>query len=243
MGIWMMIASAALMLVRCERDEGVCFRGTGKTVSQDRLALPYHRVEVYDNINLFLLQDTAMTAIRVEAGENLLNGITTEVDSGRLVIRNRNKCNWLRSFEVPVNVYLTFTRLDTIEFRAAGNITCLNSWVNDSIRIDVYEGTGRFDLDLHVFKSFIQLRYGTVTLEAKGYSQVTFISTQAFGPLHAEELVSKFTYVYTLSPNDVFVSASEELGVEIGNIGNVYYRGEPHSIKENNYGSGELIGL
>ena len=225
----------------CTEDDGSCITSTGKMILENRVALPFHFVEVHDNINLFLTQDTALTSISVEAGENLIGGITTEIDSGRLVLRNRNSCNWLRNFSIPVNVYLTFTKLDTLVFRAAGNVTCTNTWTNDSIFFNVIEGAGMISLDLHMFKSFIHIQYGTVRLDAAGFSQVTFISSQGYGPLHAEELVSKFTYVYTFSPNDVFVYASEQLGVEIGNIGNVYYRGNPGDIKAEIYGSGKLI--
>jgi len=225
----------------CTKDDGSCINSTGKIIRENRVALPFHFVEVHDNINLFLTQDTALTSISVEAGENLISGITTEIDSGRLVLRNRNSCNWLRSFSVPVNVYLTFTKLDTVLFRAAGNVTCTNTWTNDSIFFKVIEGAGLISLDLNMFKSFIHIQYGTVRLDVAGFSQVTFISSQGYGPLHAEDLVSKFTYVYTFSPNDVFVYASEQLGVEIANIGNVYFRGNPGDIKAEIYGSGKLI--
>lgn len=225
----------------CQKDDGSCITSTGKITRENRTALPFHYVEVNDNINLFLTQDTAFYSIVVEAGENLIQGITTETDSGRLVLRNRNTCNWLRSFSVPVNVYLTFSKLDTLVFQAAGNVTCSNHWTNDSIVVNIVEGAGNISLKLDIFKSVIQIHYGTVRLDASGFSQVTFISSQGYGPFHAEELFSKFTYVYTFSPNDVFVYASEQLGVEIGNIGNVYYLGDPKDISANIYGKGKLI--
>lgn len=231
----------ALLFVQCNNDEGICISSTGKTIIQDRMAFAYHSIEVYDNINLILTQDTSLIQIKVEAGENLIDGITTEIDSGRLVLRNLNTCDWLRSFEVPVNVYLTFTRLDTLTFRAAGNITCTNEWTNDTICFDVIEGAGQIDLNLKAFKTFLTVRYGTVELNVTGFSQVTFISSQGYGPLHAENLESKFTYVYSFSPNDVFVKATAGLGVEIANIGNVYYRGNPGKINTVISGKGKLI--
>lgn len=224
----------------CDK-EGVCVKSTGRIVSENRVALPFHYIEVYDNINLFLVQDTSLSEIRVEAGENLIAGIVTRIDSGRLVLRNENSCNWLRSFDVPVNVYLRFIKLDTLVFQAAGNINCLNKWTNDSIFVNVIEGAGKIKFDLEVERSVIHIRYGTVSMEIAGKSGVTFISSQGYGPVHAEDLLSKFTYVYTFSPNDVFVYASEELGVEIGNIGNIYYRGDPKEISSNIYGKGKLI--
>ena len=94
----------ALSLAQCGKDDGTCISSTGKTIIQDRSGLDYHYVEVYDNINLILTQDSVNTGIKVEAGENLIDGITTEIDSGRLVLRNSNTCNWLVRIE-----FLQFT--------------------------------------------------------------------------------------------------------------------------------------
>ena len=222
-------------------EEGECVKNTGKVVKEDRAAIDFHYLEIYDNINVILTQDTMVHAITVEAGENLIAGITTEIDSGRLTLRNQNSCNWLRSFEVPVNVYLTFSKLDTIVFQASGDISCSNTWHNDSIYLNVVEGAGDINLRLNVARSTMHIRYGTVSLTVNGKSGVTFISSQGYGPVHAEELLSKFTYVYTYSPNDVYVYAEEEIGVEIANIGNVYCKGNPKEVSEINSSTGRLI--
>jgi hypothetical protein len=233
----------ALLLTRCSRDEGICVGSTGPIITQDRSTLPYHYVEVYDNINLILTQDTSFTGIKVEAGKNLIDGITTEVTGGRLVLKNRNSCSWLRSFGIPVNVYLTFSHLDTLIFRAAGNITCTNDWTNDSIYFNIIEGAGQIDLKLNVFKSFLYYTYGTATVNVSGFSQVTFISSQGYGPIQAGNLYSKFTYLYTFSPNDVFVNVNVQFAVEIRNIGNVYYSGDAELISVKISGGGKLIKL
>jgi hypothetical protein len=232
-----------LLLDGCTKDNGVCVSSTGKTVTQERQALPYKTVEVNDNINLILTQDAAVNRIMVEAGENLIDGITTVIDSGKLVLRNQNSCNWLRSFKVPVNVYLTFTRLDTIIFQAAGNITCTNDWTNYSAYLEVIEGAGKIDLKFQVYRSYIMVRYGTTNINVTGNSEVTTLISYGFGPLHAEDLVSKFTYVSCYSSNDMFVSSSIDLEVEIGNIGDVYYRGDPATISTNYLSEGKLIKL
>lgn len=232
-----------VMLSGCRDDEGVCISSTGKTITQDRSGLPFHYVDVYDNINLILTQDSIHTGIKVEAGEKLIDGITTDIDSGRLVLRNTNSCNWLRSFNVPVNVYLNFAKLDTLNFRAAGNITCTNEWTNDSLYLNIIEGGGKVTLKLNTFKSFLYVMDGTVSLNVTGYSQVTFISSHGYGPIHAENLLSKFTYTFNSSPNDVYLNASIELVVKITNIGNVYYCGDPPVVTTEIYGGGKLIEL
>jgi hypothetical protein len=232
-----------VILAGCNKDEGVCVSSTGEVIFQDRQTIPYHTILVFDNINLFLTQDTTKNSIRVEAGENLINGITTEIDSGKLVIRNENSCNWLRSFEVPVNVYLTFTQLDTITFRAAGNITCLNEWTNHSVSLDVIEGAGQLDFKVKAYRTYFLVRYGTTSITVTGNAEVSTLISYGFGPLHAEDLFSNFTYVASYSSNDMFVYSNIELAVEIGNIGNVYYRGDPSSIVTKLFSEGKLIKL
>lgn len=235
------ISVIVVLLSGCNKDNGVCVSSTGKTITQDRVTQPYNIIEVYDNINLFLTQDSSQNKIMVEAGKNLIDGITTKLDSGRLVIRNENSCSWLRSFDIPVNVYLTFTDLDTIVFQAAGNITCTNDWTNESINIDIIEGAGRMDLKMKAFRTFIIVKYGTTYINLSGYSQITTLISYGFGPLHAENLESKFTYVSSYSSNDMFVYSSVDLQVEIGNIGDVYYTGNPATISTNIYNEGRLI--
>jgi hypothetical protein len=230
-----------LLLARCHQDDGVCISSTGKVITQDRAVQPYRCVEIYDNINVFLTQDSTLDRIVVEAGKNLIDGITTRIDSGKLSLRNENSCSWLRSFEVPVNVYLTFGSLDTIIFRAAGDITCTNVWTGESVNLDVIEGAGKFDLRINAYRSNFLVRYGTTDIKITGFSEVTTLITSGFGPFHAEGLTSKFTYVKSFSPNDMYVYSNIDLAVEIGNIGNVYYTGNPATLTTNIYGEGKLI--
>ena len=232
-----------IFMTGCTEDDGVCVSSTGEITVKEWNTAPFQSVEVYDNINLILTQDSVENGISIEAGENLIEGITTELDSGKLVIKNQNRCDWLRSFKVPVNVYLTFTDLDTIIFRAAGNITCTNNWTNFAIHVDVIEGAGNIDLKLNTYRSYILVRYGTVSVNLTGVSDVTTLISYGFGPLHAENLISEFTYVSCYSPNDMFVYSSIELAVEIGNIGNVYYRGNPTNITTNYLSEGRLYPL
>lgn len=226
---------------RCTKDRGTCFGSTGKIITQDRDVPAFHYITVYDNINMILTQDSSANSIRVEAGKNLVDGITTDVAEGRLVLQNRNSCDWLRSFEVPINVYITFTHLDTVFFHAAGNVTFTNEWTDSLIYFDVEEGSGKIELRLNTYKSFISNFYGTADVSLTGTSEVTFISSQAYGPLHAEELNSKFTYVYSDSPNDIFVNALVDMSADIRNRGNIYYRGNPRIVALSITGEGKLI--
>ena len=133
------------------------------------------------------------------------------------------------------------TQLDTIVFRAAGDISCTNTLKGYSVTLEVIEGSGDIDLALDVYRSYINVRYGTTDIHLSGNSDVTTLISYGFGPLHAEDLNSELTYVSSYSPNDMFVYASIDLTVELGNVGNVYYRGNPVNIYTNIHGEGRVI--
>lgn len=232
------------ILAGCSKDDGVgCFKSTGPIRQEERSLGPYHYIEVHDNINLFLIQDSVKNEVVVEAGENLLPRINTVNQEGRLVMTNDNQCNWLRDFSIPINIYLTFSDLDTIIYRAAGDLTCMNTWVRDSVQFEVWEGAGVIRLDLMTEKTRLFVHYGTVSVEATGYSQVTFLLNQGYGPVNTLDLFSKFTYLSTRSPNDCYVFATEDLEAEIINKGDVYYKGDPKNISSIITGEGRLIRL
>lgn len=239
--IILIIPVIAILFTHCAKDNAGCITSTGKIIIQDRTGPAYHYVEVYNNINLILTQDSTNTGVKVEAGENIIDGISTEFNDGKLILRNNNSCNWVRSFDIPINVYLNFTRLDTLIFAAAGNVTCTNEWTSDSLFFNVIEGGGHANLKVNSFKTFLYVTYGTVTVNITGTSQVTFISSHGYGPVHAEDLHSKFTYMNTSSPNDVYLNATVELSAKITNIGNVYYSGDPPVVHTEILGGGKLI--
>lgn len=230
------------LLFSCAEDGSFdCFTSTGDIKKESRATAPFHFIELHDDINLYLTQDSAGNSIEVEAGENLLEGITTTVEKGHLAIRNENTCDWVRSFEVPVNVYITFSDLDSIIFRAAGDLMFTNTWKRDSIQFDVWEGAGDIDLKLDVFKSKIYVHYGVATLHVSGTSQVSYISNKGYGPINAYDLWTNYSYLGTFSPNDCFVFVHGEIGATINNIGNVYYKGNPQTVTQELTSSGRLI--
>lgn len=234
--------SGLWLLNGCSDDSGRdCFKSTGEVRTESRYFSPFHLIDLNDNIHLVLTQDTLVNSVEVEAGENLLDGIVTEVTNGQLVIRNENSCNWTRSFDVPITVYIRFATLDTIIFRAAGDLTFLTPWKADSIQVDVWEGAGLIYLKLDVFKSRVYVHYGVPNVVITGSSQVSFISSKGYGPVNALGLQTNYTFMSTQSPNDCYVRATTELGVTIENIGNVYYGGSPGHIDLVRNGSGSLI--
>jgi hypothetical protein len=218
-----------------------CFTSTGDMVKEERQIGQFNTIVVRDNLNLVLRQSNRNRLV-VEGGSNLLPKIVTEVTNDSLLeLRNDNRCNWVRSFDKPITVYLDFVDLEEIEYRTIGEVTNLDTLRLDSLSVDVREGAGKIDLILHTPLLHCNLHYGTADIVMKGEAEVSYVFGDGFGRIDNRDLLSSQVYVTNKSSNDMYLHATLRLGATIENIGNIYYRGNPDEIGLNRIGSGDLI--
>ena len=230
-----------LTLISCSKDNLFdCFKGAGKTVKEERNTSHFSGIYLRNNLNLILIQDST-TKVIVEAGKNIQDGIKIKVINNMLDISNENKCNWVRSYDNPMNVYVHFKKLDSLNYSSSGDVNCSNPWKNNSITVNVFEGGGSINLLLDTYKSKFNIKYGTSDVSISGKSQVNTISSSGYGPVNCSNLHTVFTYIHNASTNNCFVYATYHLDVKISNVGNIYYKGNPQTISENITGSGKLI--
>ncbi len=218
-----------------------CFYSTGKMSTEDRNIENFNSILLQNNVNLILIK-SKNNRVKVEAGSNLISKIITEVNEiGVLEIRNDNNCNWIRSYESPINIYLNYIDIDSIEYRSIGDINTADTLLTDTLWLRVYEGAGQINLELNVQRLYCALHYGTADIVLGGSSGLSYVYSASFGLIDMINLESNFMYVNNRSSNDIYLTAKTHLGATIENIGNIYYAGNPLTVNLNRTGSGELI--
>jgi len=242
--IWILILVLTSLLPSCEKNSLTdCFNSTGPITTVEREVDDFNNILLRHNVNLYLRQ-AGENKITVIAGSNLMKKIGTKVnDKGQLEIRNDNICNWVRSFETPIDVYLDFVKLDSIEYRSIGDVIAEETLFLDTLKIEVLEGAGKIDLKLDVHILYCGLINATADIVLKGDCGVSYVYSAGYGLIDNRELVSKFVYVTNKSSNDLYLQATVELGATIENIGNIYYSGNPPEVDLNGTGTGKLIKL
>jgi len=237
-----LLLSLPLIHLSCQKEGAGCFRGAGEVVIEEREGGDIRYIEIFDDPDVILNQKSADRRILVETSENLLGGIITDISGNALTIRNKNTCNWMRSFDIPIKVYVDVSSLDSIVYRGTGDVITSNRLVNDSIQVDIWEGSGTIDLNVEVFKSRFYIHEGTADLYVSGSCWINFLSSKAYGPADLSQYTTQFTYMYSSSPNNCLVSSVQLLAVTLENTGNVYYLGDPQ-IEAVINGEGEVIRL
>lgn len=218
-----------------------CIKSTGNIERDERELGYFHSIQLNDNINLQLIQSDKHKAV-VEAGKNLMPKITTELTADSvLVISNNNTCNWVRSYDKPINVYIEFEDIYYLEYRSIGDVTNLDTLRLDSLTIEVWEGAGLIELNLVTDRCQSKLQYGTADIKLKGRTGLSFVYSAGMGLIDNRDFEAEFLYTNNRSSNDVYIRSSKVIGATIENIGNIYYYGSPYEVALSRTGSGNLI--
>ena len=239
----------SLIPVSCNKT-GYIF-SNGEPITQDRcLNEPFSAVRMYDNVNVELIRSSD-PHIELTCPRNLIDRITTSVEGNALIIKNENKYNWLRSFDYECNMKVFYDSIKEIEFASIGHLTAKDSLRgiivfdtlkdtsgNDSVIIknrtlflEITEGSGDIDLTINCNILQTQLSNGTSKITLKGEAGYAEHLLRSYGRLDAKELNSNIITIQSNTTNDAYIWARTRLTVEIGSIGNVYYKGDPDTIK------------
>jgi hypothetical protein len=238
----LLFATMAGMLTGCGKDGGVCVSNSGEITKQVRNVADFNQVNLNDNVSLILTSDNSGSLV-VEAGRNILGGISTTVENGQLTIGNNNTCNWLRDYSKPINVYVASNRLWKIKYNGSGDISTSGTLKLDSIAVEVWGGCGTIDLSLDVWQGSFSLNMGTVDFRLRGVSAITSVYTGDYGLYDGRNLKTGYTFITTKGSNDAYVWAINSLNANIQSIGNIYYTGNPATITTSISGTGKVIPL
>lgn len=218
-----------------------CFDDAGPVMVAERNAAPFTKIELYDNINLVLTQDT-VEKIKVEGGQHLLPNISTNITGGALIIRNNVACNWLRNPNEEITVYASVKRLEEVLYNGSGNITSTNTLTADRLFFYSHEGAGNINVAMQaeVGGAYIHQENADITLT--GICSRFFSYTNARGTIDFKNLeVSQMVIEYG-GVRDATIHVTDSLNAIVYHTGNLYYKGSP-GVKKVVHSSGQLLRL
>lgn len=215
-----------------------CFKSTGDIITERRDVGLFTELTAYDNVNVIFVQDS-LTYLEVDAGENLLPLIKTEIRDGKLVVENDNKCNWVRDFSIPINVYVHLPALRRVDTFGYGKIYSLNAIVNDTVEIDNWN-TADVQLNIIANAAYSKQHAAIGDNTFTGNAGFLFVYNTGQGFCDCNSLAVNDAVVISNTTGQTYVNACSDLHAEISNSGNVYYKGAP-VISTVITGTGKLI--
>lgn len=209
--------------------------GSGNVIKEERDVSNFDQISLHGSGNLIIEQGD-IESLRIEAEDNIIPTITTEVRNSELVISYKTRFLSSRIPTKPINFYLTIKDIKAITLSGSGTIK------SDGLRteqVDIYiSGSGKADLNVNVKNINVRIS-GSGSVKVAGEAEKQEIRISGSGSYPASGLAIKECKIVISGSGNCAVRVSDKLDVRISGSGNVSYIGRPE-ISEDISGSGGI---
>jgi len=237
-GLAVVVSVMALSILACQVGGFTRVRGSGNIVEEGREVSGFTGVALA-GIGELTIEVGERESLRIEAEDNLMTYLETEVRNGMLEIGVQDGVN-LNSTR-PVRFYLTVEELDTIVLSGSGNIEAPDLEAERfAIAISGSGDVEMGDLSADTVDAVIS---GSGNLDiAGGRVEEQDITISGSGEYQAGGLNSRSVEITISGSGNATVRATESLDVRISGSGSVNYYGNPRTTFSGS-GSGKLRSL
>jgi hypothetical protein len=172
----------------------------------------------------------------VEAGENLIDYIETNVVDGEMIIHEAN--NNLANTK-PIKVYINADSIENIVLEGSGNFDGNNILAN-TLNI-LLSGSGNMNINTMATNVNFNLT-GSGDAYLLGNTNNSNILLQGSGDVNAKFLQAQDVSVTVNGSGDATVTVTDTLNAVINGSGDINYYGNPSSVITSVNGSGNIQG-
>lgn len=211
-------------------DFGGGVPGSGKIESETREVQDFLAVAINYPAEV-VIEQGKVESVKLEADDNLLPQLATEVNDNTLVIENKED-NWSKRVNPTERVKVTITVKDLheIEFSSAGNLRA-DGLKTDELRLNL-NGVGEMTLnDLDVRKLESRLS-GAGNIKASGTADELDLRISGVGSFDAPKLESLVATVRISGAGSATVFVKDDLTARVSGAGSVNYYGSPTLHKD-----------
>lgn len=218
----------ALFLTSCQFDINL---GEGKkgngNVETDLRAVnsEFTEVKASEGLDVFITQSNE-TSIKVEADENIIGLIRTDIENNTLRIHLEEKVGWAKSKKITVSLP-EITRLET---SSGADLTTTETIKTDRLELNSSSGS-----DINVSVNADEVNCNTSSgadIRVSGTANILYADASSGSDIKAGNLRVKRAVANASSGGDVTVHATDEIESKTSSGGDVHYSGNASVIKK-----------
>ncbi len=205
----------------CHFGGGERIRGNGNMKVENRNLSSFDAVYVSGNTDIYVKQDSAFS-VRVEADENLMEYIITELDGNTLKMRSKDGVN-LKSSR-SIKVYVSGPTFKYFKASGACNIFSENKISSsEAITIDI---SGASDVKMELMTPKIETDLsGASSLTLSGQTKDFKVDGSGSTDIKCFDLQTENTEIKLSGAGNADVFASVKLDVQVSGAADVKYKG------------------
>lgn len=178
-------------------------------------------------------------SVQVEADENLLPYIVTELDGNRISIHSKKNSN-LKSHNKIV-IYVVLNNLTGISLSGSGNIMGEGKFSSDGPMQLSISGSGNIKLAFNSASAVSMSIAGSGNIQLSGKAEKAEVSISGSGNADCANLQVDHAVARISGSGNVRIFANQSVKANISGSGNVYYKGAANDIEAHAAGSGKII--
>lgn len=213
--------------------------GSGKIQMETREIVAFEAVSIEYPGAEITIQPGDKESVEIEADDNLLPQLSTEVLSGRLIIKNV-ETDWksIVNPSKPVKINITVKDLNEIEVSTPVGDVEVNDLQVNSLKL-VLSGGAQIKINgLQVNLLDTDLS-GAGSIQASGTAEKIKLILSGWGSFNATDLKSNTATIDLSGMGDATVQVEDELAATITGAGSIKYFGNPH-VEQDVTGAGSI---
>ena len=210
--------------------------GSGIVKSQTREVNEFHAIEIEYPAQITITQGKA-ASVKVEAEDNVLPGLITQVKNGTLSIFYKSDDGKHVNPTKAVKITIVVKSLDEVQFSSAGELT-INGLKTDELDFSL-NGAGKVVLDDITAKTINLDLSGAGSLEASGAVDALDVNISGFGSYEGADLHSQTAKINISGAGSATTWVDDELDASVSGAGSINYYGSP-SVSKNVSGVGSV---
>ena len=224
----------ALVTSSCGFDGnfGNGIKGNGEITTDSRAtSSEFTIVSASEGIDVYVTQGKT-ASIKVEADENVIALIATDITNGKLEIHAKENIG-----RATKKVYVTLPRITGIESASGADLISENTLKVDVISIDASSGS---DISLEIMAD--EINVGTSSgadIKISGKTNILRVDASSGSDIQATHLESKICHAEASSGSDISVTVSDKLVADASSGADIRYSGNPE-VQKNKSPSGSV---
>ena len=204
-------------------------RGSGNMISQTRKVSGFNSISV-DYPARVLISQGSVESLKVEAEDNVLPGLKTEVKNNDLRIFYKTDTGKRVNATKLVVITITVKDLKAVDFSSAGNLV-IDGLNTNNLDISL-SGAGDIKVNDITTKRLNVNLSGAGSMSASGTADDLSLNISGFGDFNGRQLKGNSASVSISGAGGATVRAEKDLSVSISGAGSVSYYGSPALTKQ-----------
>ena len=197
-------------------------------------------INIFNDADVTLIQDS-LNYVEIESYSNLVSFIEINTIDTAIEIRDLNRCNFIRDKNMENAVTIHYTNIETLNMYGTGKVTFVGEIIQDKLEVNSYDARSEFTLNISCQRLECSFIEGSVNANISGSSYSTYLYQSKHSIVNASNLTNSYLHFSNRSTGDGHVGVTNTLAVELLDVGNIYYAGNPDLIILADIGLGNVI--